>query len=680
MWTDKKIKIYIVIISVMAMIACGDNGHKHQRSKEQDNRLALLYDSIGYANENFLSICDSMLRQAQDSLDYYDIFVAKGGHYTIHNPADSMLYYANKTIAFIDRCEYKGERLYGLAGKAYSLKATYFHQMRQEKDSAITLFKKAYDYALQSDIKQSAADMAANTGDAYIFKDDLPKGSEWYRRALYLADSLNMPNKATASIYMGLGRIYTQMQDYKTASYYYKDAEKQYDIMQPNMKIYFLNNYGNFYYYQQDYTNALKMFLRMKDEIERTQGADGNDANDINLCRINLADVYLNLGNIDSAQVFVNKCEPFFRKYNVEVAIYYINTIKIGICLKKNNLQCVRNIIDGENFRYAIEQPLKSIRARYMKDYYIMIGNYDKALEIIEQSRQEEDSLAHNKMNMRTNEIMLRFTADTLKLHHQIAINKKNDEMNAAYLTIAIVILLLIILTLGTAYLIIYIRKRKLQEQLSIINLRLENARQRISPHFVFNVLNQQIGKHDDNDNTLVEMSKLIRYNLELMGKSYISLAEEMEFVDHYVSIQKKLIGDSMHYIKNIKGDIEHIIVPAMIVQILVENSVKHGLKAIEGEKYLTISILQENGTTYITVEDNGPGFNCCKQNDYSTSTGLKVVRQIINLTNSNNKAKIKFAICNITSTDGDNILGCRASLTIPNNIKYITNNTDFKK
>ena len=193
-------------------------------------------------------------------------------------------------------------------------------------------------------------------------------------------------------------------------------------------------------------------------------------------------------------------------------------------------------------------------------------------------------------------------------------------------------------------------------------------------------MLNQQIGKHDDNDNTLVEMSKLIRYNLELMGKSYISLAEEMEFVDHYVSIQKKLIGDSMHYIKNIKGDIEHIIVPAMIVQILVENSVKHGLKAIEGEKYLTISIWQENETTYITVEDNGPGFNCCKQNDYSTSTGLKVVRQIINLTNSNNKAKIKFAICNITSTDGDNILGCRASLTIPNNIKYITNNTDFKK
>ena len=677
--TNKYYKITIAIISIMTMIACGDNAHKHSRSEKQTERLSLLYDSIGYADENYLRICDSLLNNTHDSLDYYEIFVAKGGHYTISNPADSMLFFANNTIAFVVRHKDKNERLNGIASKAYSLKATYFHQLRQNNDSAIALFKKAYDYAMQSDYMQSAADMAANTGDAYIFKDDLPKGAEWYRRALYLADSLNLPEKSTASIYMGLGRIYTQMQDYTTAREFYEDAEKRYDIMQPNMKIYFLNNYGNFYYYQHDYPNALKMFLRMRDEIVTQQGAEGNDASDINLCRINLADVYLNLGNADSAQVLVEKCEPFFRKYNIEAAIYYANTIKIGICLNRKNLACVRNIIGGEHYHYPIERPLKNIRARYMKHYYIMTGNYDKALEIIEQSRNEEDSLAHNKMNMRADEIMLRFTADTLKLHHQIAINKKNDEMNAAYLTISIVILLLIILTLGTAYLIIYIRKRKLQDQLNIINLRLENARQRISPHFVFNVLNQQIGNHDDNDNTLVEISKLIRYNLELMGKSYIPLTEEMEFVDHYISIQKKLIGNTMHYIKDIKGDIKHTIVPAMIVQILVENSVKHELKAIEGEKNLTIAIWDNNETTSITVEDNGPGFNCCQYSESSTSTGLKVVRQIIALTNSNNKEKIGFAISNITSPDG-NISGCRATLTIPNNIKYITNNTDFAK
>ena len=670
---------YIIIASAIFMVACGDSERKYDRSKEQAARLSMLNDSIGYANSNFLKACDSMIAIAQDSLDYYELLLAKGGVYTVINPADSMLYYANLTLAFTDRCKDKGQRINGIASKAYSLKATYYHQLRQNNDSAIVLFQKAYKTALQSDLKECAADMAANTGDAYIFKDDLPKGAEWYRRALYLADSLNMPEKSTASIYMGLGRIYTQMQDYTTARKFYEDAERRYDIMQPNMRIYFLNNYGNLYYYMHDYPNALKMFLRMKAEIERQQGADGNNANDINLCRINLADVYLNLGNTDSAQVLVEKCEPFFRKYNIEAAIFYINTIKIGICINKNNLNCVRNIIESENFSYPIENTLKSIRARYMKRYYLMIGNYDKALEIIEKTRSEEDSLAHNKMNMRANEIMLRFTADTLKLHHQIAINKKNDEMKAAHLTIAIVILLMVILLLGALYLIIYIRKRRLQEQLNVVNLRLENARQRISPHFVFNVLNQQIGQSHENDNTLIEMSNLIRSNLELMSKSYISLTEEMEFVDNYVSIEQKLMGNSIHYTKDIRCDINNVLIPAMIVQILVENSFKHGLKAVEGEKILTITIYQENMITYITVEDNGPGFDCRRQSISSTSTGLKVVRQIISLTNSNNKAKMRFGIANITSSEGT-ITGCKATLTIPNNIKYINNKTITSK
>ena len=82
---------------------------------------------------------------------------------------------------------------------------------------------------------------------------------------------------------------------------------------------------------------------------------------------------------------------------------------------------------------------------------------------------------------------------------------------------------------------------------------------------------------------------------------------------------------------------------------------------------------------TYITVEDNGPGFDCRRQSISSTSTGLKEVRQIISLTNSNNKAKMRFGIANITSSDGT-ITGCKATHTIPNNIKYINNKTITSK
>ncbi|MGM9779393.1 MAG: hypothetical protein ACI3ZD_13865, partial [Prevotella sp.] len=96
---------YIIIASAIFMVACGDNERKYARSKEQAERLSLLNDSIGYANSKFLKACDSMLAIAQDSLDYYELLLAKGGVYTVINPADSMLYYANLTLAFTDRCK-----------------------------------------------------------------------------------------------------------------------------------------------------------------------------------------------------------------------------------------------------------------------------------------------------------------------------------------------------------------------------------------------------------------------------------------------------------------------------------------------------------------------------------------------------------------------------------------------
>ena len=73
------------------MVACGDSERKYDRSKEQAARLSMLNDSIGYANSNFLKACDSMIAIAQDSLDYYELLLAKGGVYTVINPAGSTM-------------------------------------------------------------------------------------------------------------------------------------------------------------------------------------------------------------------------------------------------------------------------------------------------------------------------------------------------------------------------------------------------------------------------------------------------------------------------------------------------------------------------------------------------------------------------------------------------------------
>ena len=654
--------------SALLLAACGNNsGDDNTRSSVQHDRLTMLVDSLGYSNPKFIETCDIFMSQAKDSMDYYEIFATKGMRYTVANPADSMLYYADRILKWTSEINDKSKRINGIEGRGYALKASYYHTMRQNNDSAIAYFTKSYMKTMQSDIIYNAPNMAANLGDAYVFKDDLPNAAHWYRRALYVADSLNLPERSIASIYMGLGRIYTQLQDYATAKKYYEDTDARFDMMKYNMQVYFLNNYGNLFYYSRDYKNAKNMFLRMKRLIE----SNDSNPNDMNLCKINLADVYLNLGNADSAKILIDEIEPFYRKYNVEACLYYIGTIKIGIAINKGQLDKVREIIDNEHFNYPIEQSLKGIRARYMKQYYSQTGNYMKALKLTEQTQAEEDSMAHNKMNMRSAEIMMRFTADTLKLHHEMAINKKNEEVIAARVTVIIIVLALVTVLLASAYMFIYIKKRRLQLQLKVISLRQENIRQRVSPHFVFNVLNQQIGEENNkNDNTLVELSKLIRHNLELLGKSSIPLRDELDFVDRYVALEQKLIGESLHYAKDIKCDIDNLNLPPMLIQILVENAIKHGLKSIETEKKLTIKAEEHDNQYVISVEDNGKGYDCRVQSPHSTATGLNVVRQLLALINSSNKQKMRFDISNIMSDDG-NIMGCKVTLVVPKNILF---------
>ena len=658
-----------MIALALTVGSCAENSQEKTISQEQLDRLSKLSDSIGYSSPNYIQACDSMLKEVKDSIDFYEIFINKGMRYTVANPADSMLYYAEKTLAWTRSFKGKRDRLNGVESRCYSLKATYYHQMRQNNDSSIIYFGKAYDSAMKSDIINLTPDIAANLGDAYIFDDDLPNAAHWYRRALFIADSLNLPERSVVSIYMGLGRIYTQLQDYPTAQKYYEDADARFNMMKPNMQIYFLNNYGNFYYFRQDYKSAQQMFLRMMKHIEENGGE--NNASDMCLCKINLADVYLNLGNTDSAKILVDEIEPFFRKYNVETAIHYINTIRIGIAIHNGQLGKVREIVDSEHFKNPIEQSMKSIRARYMKRYYRMTGDYKNALLLTEQTKEEEDSMAHNKMNMRAAEIMMRFTNDTLKLHHQIVIDKKNLEVKAAYETIAITILVLISALLAIAYMYINVKKNKLQTHLKFLMLRLENTRQRVSPHFVFNVLNQQIGHNDkERDNILVELSKLIRSNLDLLGKSHITLKEEMEFVSRYISIEKKIIGDSLVFTKDIRCDIDNVKIPSMMLQILVENAIKHGLNPLEGEKRLTIRIEENNELVNVSVEDNGLGFDCRRISPQSTTTGLNVVKQTISIVNRNNKVKMRFNICNLKSEDGKPS-GCKATLTIPKEMTF---------
>jgi len=106
-----------------------------------------------------------------------------------------------------------------------------------------------------------------------------------------------------------------------------------------------------------------------------------------------------------------------------------------------------------------------------------------------------------------------------------------------------------------------------------------------------------------------------------------------------------------------------------MIMQIPIENAMKHALRAKEGEKLLNISISKEAAGIQITIQDNGAGYHPEKQlQTKGTGTGLKVLYQTIDILNTKNDEKICLHIEDVKDPVAS---GTRVEITVPDEYNF---------
>ena len=556
-----------------------------------------------------------------------------------------------------------------MMASALSCKAARNHNFHRDPGKTLQFYKESYRLYQHSDNEKELPFVCANIADAYIQLNDIPNAARCYRRALFLVDSLKQPEHSNITLYMGLAQIYLTLNDFETAKHYYDETERFFDLMLPPMQAYYVNNLGNYYYFRKDYHKALDTFLRLKRVIIKN-GMQNNF--DMYLCKVNLADVYLNLNQTDSAQHYLDEVEPFFRKNGDPAGIYYCNTIRIGIATKRGDFNEVRRVANGDkDGEKDVQYSMVNIRNRYMRQFYEHTNNYRMAYETLKRDQSYTDSLEHNRSNMRSAEIMARFRADTLQLHHDLALEHKNAEIQRAHTMTTGAILTAVVLVLLLIMWYMYTRKKQLQNQVNIMNLKLNNVRNRISPHFMFNVLNNKIVNSGEKEaSELMELARLIRTNLDMSSQPYMMLDKELEFVQQYIRVERYLLGDDFKFNIDVAddADITKVKIPSMFLQILTENAIVHGLKGMEGEKRLRIYIARENNLTIISVEDNGPGFNARRA--LKKGTGLGIISQTIAVTNERNKQKMRFEISNREDSNNQ-IIGCKATLKIPDCITF---------
>ncbi len=238
------------------------------------------------------------------------------------------------------------------------------------------------------------------------------------------------------------------------------------------------------------------------------------------------------------------------------------------------------------------------------------------------------------------------------------------------------IILMVLIFTPLVFYLInsFYKNKRvKEQEKLlaktKIIALEQQALQAMMNPHFIFNVMNsiQHFINTKDTvmaNQLLTGFARLIRKNLDICNKSYISLDEELSYLNLYLSLEKLRFGDKMNYHIHVDPEIdkEETLIPSMLLQPFVENSIWHGIMPKETDGNISITIKLETPMLLdICIEDDGIGIEQSfklKSNDH-ISRGMELTQERINLLNKF-EAPIKLNVENVDPN------GTKVTILIP--------------
>jgi two-component sensor histidine kinase len=170
------------------------------------------------------------------------------------------------------------------------------------------------------------------------------------------------------------------------------------------------------------------------------------------------------------------------------------------------------------------------------------------------------------------------------------------------------------------------------QLQTQLANAQLDVLRMQLNPHFLFNTLNAVTTlMHRDVDaaeQMVVRLGELLRATLESSGVHRVPLRHELATVQRYLEIEKIRFAGRLETRVEIEPEVRDALVPNLILQPLVENSIKHGIRPLAGTGRISIRARRDSGRLAIDVEDNGVGLGSGQDDARSTGVGLLNTRQ----------------------------------------------------
>lgn len=669
---DKRIRFYIYwILGFVLLGACapGDKEDVYTEMRAFEDFSHINGDSVAIVPRKVRLKAFQKMEEAKDSLVKYNYLAMTLKTYLITSQLDSAQIVIQQIHDFIER-QHSSSQMADLESECFNMKGNIFARVGN-MDSAEICFRKAYELRMRGTRIEVVPDILMNLADANNRLGKLDIGAAWYRRALLMCDSLHIASTKKPPIYYGLAQVYVTMRDFEQCDYYYNLAGESYDSMLPYEKYIYLNNRGTSYYYREDYQTAIKYFQKVIDLVE----GYADMSFELNLGRLNLGDCYLQLNKVDLAVKYINECQLFFEGMGVSTALYYIDTQKIELALLQKDFQEARRLLSESVVPPGIDPDMVHIRNKYLQQFYEETGNYKRAYHYLQRNNQLDDSIRNERVRMRTADLTLRYQQDSTLIAHRVLLQEQKNKVLVLRQTQFVVFAVAVVSILTAVFLYLYSKKKRAlllaRNHRTVSTLRLENIRNRLSPHFIFNVLNREMAERNvEGKQELSSLVKLMRRNLELAEQLCVTLAEELDFVKTYINLERRSLGPDFHSELKIEKDVqpEQIRIPSMMIQIPVENAVKHALREKEGERNLWVSVCRRGSGICIKITDNGGGYRPDSRNR-GTGTGMKVIMQTIQILNNKNKEAIDVLVHNVSLQSGE--MGCEVTFWLPDNYDY---------
>jgi len=189
-------------------------------------------------------------------------------------------------------------------------------------------------------------------------------------------------------------------------------------------------------------------------------------------------------------------------------------------------------------------------------------------------------------------------------------------------------------------------QKKQAALQMAVNQMGLKNLTAQLNPHFLFNTFNNLYGISLNDPSRvpdiIMQVSKLMRYQLESNSKEWVTLGEELAFIESYIELEEERVGQrcEIKYEYEIDTADESFLIAPLLLISLIENAFKHGTNTIAGS-FVYISILVKNAVFNMQITNSIP--HTTNNGNYSTGIGLKNTKQRLDILYAD---KHKLTIC----------------------------------